>query len=246
MSITFEDIKKANESIVTPTIERKDKKTGKVKTKEYSEVNQRVKAFRMVYPNGFIETELEDFRTEMIRIEDYSSKEISSNVCRYKATVGYYENGVKIIIGIGSAEEKEQASMINRTSYIENCETSAVGRALGFAGFGIDTSICSADELNNALAAQAANEAKQQTAQATKAQNTSQTDISPTVAKISALRDTFTKCCKEISAKTGVTVKDVSLKICANVGVEKPKSESDYTALIAEAEKELKALESAA
>ena len=45
---TFEDIKKANETIATTNI----------KGKEYAEVNQRIKAFRMVYPEGSIITEL--------------------------------------------------------------------------------------------------------------------------------------------------------------------------------------------
>ncbi|MCI8486332.1 MAG: hypothetical protein HFJ20_04435 [Clostridia bacterium] len=30
---------------------------------------------------------------------------------------------------------------INKTSYIENCETSTVGQALGMEGYGIDTNI---------------------------------------------------------------------------------------------------------
>ncbi len=34
--------------------------------------------------------------------------------------------------------KKKEVSFINKTSYIENCETSAVGRALGMAGFGLD------------------------------------------------------------------------------------------------------------
>ena len=44
--------------------------------------------------------------------------------------------------------------MINKTSYIENCETSAVGRALGMCGIGIDTSIASYDEVATAIAQQ--------------------------------------------------------------------------------------------
>ena len=54
------------------------------------------------------------------------------------------------ILATGTAYEKENSSFINKTSYIENCETSAVGRALGFAGFGIDVAIRSAEEAANA------------------------------------------------------------------------------------------------
>lgn len=120
--ITFEDIKKANDTIATVDI----------KGKEYAEVNQRIKAFRMVYPEGTI-------NTEIISLEN--------SVCTMKATA---MNEGKIL-GTGFAQEKEGSTFINKTSYIENCETSAVGRALGMCGFGIDTSVCSAEELQNAL-----------------------------------------------------------------------------------------------
>lgn len=120
--ITFDDIKKANDTIATTDIKGKD----------YAEVNQRIKAFRMVYPEGTI-------NTEIISLEN--------GVCTMKATA---MNEGKIL-GTGFAQEKEGSTFINKTSYIENCETSAVGRALGMCGFGIDTSVCSAEELQNAL-----------------------------------------------------------------------------------------------
>ena len=125
---TFEDIKKANETIATTNI----------KGKEYAEVNQRIKAFRMVYPEGSIITEL---------------VELENGVCTIRAIVKNGEN----TLGTGFAQEKESSSYINKTSYIENCETSAVGRALGMCGFGIDTSVCSAEELQNALNNQSEN-----------------------------------------------------------------------------------------
>lgn len=133
MAITFEDLQRANHEI----------RTTNIKGKEYAEVNQRIKAFRMVYPEGAI-------YTEMISNKD--------GVCVFKATV--HANGDHVtnnLLGTGHAYEKESSSFINKTSYIENCETSAVGRALGMAGFGIDTSVCSAEELGNALAQQEAN-----------------------------------------------------------------------------------------
>jgi hypothetical protein len=45
-------------------------------------------------------------------------------------------------------------SLVNKTSYIENCETSAWGRALGNLGIGIDASIASAEEVITAIAQQ--------------------------------------------------------------------------------------------
>lgn len=129
-NITFEDIQRANNSLTT--IEFKDK--------QYTEVNQRIKAFRMLYPLGFI-------------ITDLISNE--NGVCIIKATVGFYnEKGEKHILGTGIAYEKEGSTFINKTSYIENCETSATGRALGMCGFGIDTSVASAEEVKTAVANQ--------------------------------------------------------------------------------------------
>lgn len=123
----FEDIARANESIRTTAI----------KGKEYAEVNQRIKAFRMCYPQGFILTEIDSLK---------------DGVCVMTARVGFYVNDKELVIlGEGHAYEKEGSSSINKTSFIENCETSAVGRALGMAGFGIDTSVASAEEVQNAI-----------------------------------------------------------------------------------------------
>lgn len=107
-----------------------------IKGKAYSEVAQRIKAFRMVYPQGVIET-------EMLSNEN--------GVCIFKAFVGYREGNELYKLATGTAYEKEDSSFINKTSYIENCETSAVGRALGMAGFGIDVSVASAEEVQNAI-----------------------------------------------------------------------------------------------
>ena len=111
-----------------------------IKGKEYAEVNQRIKAFRMVFPDGFI-------ITEMVSNEN--------GVCVFRAQAGYYlESGEVRTIGTGTAYEKEGSTFINKTSYIENAETSAVGRALGMCGFGIDVSVASAEEVQNAIANQ--------------------------------------------------------------------------------------------
>ena len=116
-------------------------KTTDIKGKEYAEVNQRIKAFRMVYPDGLIDTQM---------------LSNDNGVCIFKAQVGYYDeiDGSIKWLGVGHAYEKENSTFINKTSYIENCETSAVGRALGMAGFGIDVSVASAEEVANAIANQ--------------------------------------------------------------------------------------------
>lgn len=117
------DIAIANETI----------KTTDIKGKDYAEVNQRIKAFRMVYPQGTIQT-------QMISNEN--------GICIFQARI--YDE-LNRLLGTGTAYEKEDSSFINKTSYIENCETSAVGRALGMCGFGIDVSVASAEEVQNAI-----------------------------------------------------------------------------------------------
>lgn len=119
----WEEIQKANEAI----------KTTDIKGKDYAEVNQRIKAFRMVYPNGSITTEIVS---------------LADGVVTMKTTIKDNEGNV---LSTGYAYEKENSTFINKTSFIENCETSAVGRALGMCGFGIDTSVASAEEVRNAI-----------------------------------------------------------------------------------------------
>lgn len=135
----YDDLKRVNEEIgITKLV---NDKTGKV-IGDYVEVNERIKAFRKLYPEGCIET-------EMLSNEN--------GVCVFKASVyaRYSESFINgkeyFLIGTGHAYEKEGSTFINRTSYIENCETSAVGRALAMCGIGIDKSIASAEEVENAV-----------------------------------------------------------------------------------------------
>lgn len=111
-------------------------KTVNIKGKDYVMVNERIKAFKELYPDYAIVTEIEH---------------LGDGMCVIKAMVMDAEGNPK---ASGHAYEKEGSSPINKTSYIENCETSAVGRALGFMGIGIDTSICSAEELAIAISQQ--------------------------------------------------------------------------------------------
>jgi hypothetical protein len=66
----------------------------------------------------------------------------------FKATI---TDGQGRILGTGTAFELQAASFINNTSYIENCETSAVGRALSMCGIGIDDAVSSYEEVANAM-----------------------------------------------------------------------------------------------
>ena len=116
----------------------KQLKTTDVKGKPYVEVNQRIMGFRRLYHRGFI-------KTELIQMEN--------GTVTVMAKVGYYADVDfrEIVLATGLAQESQSSSFINKTSYVENCETSAVGRALGMLGIGIDTSIASAEEVENAI-----------------------------------------------------------------------------------------------
>lgn len=189
----FEDLKKANEQIQTTPIKGND----------YAAVAQRVKAFRMVYPDGFILTH---------EVCD------ENGVVKYKCEVGYYaEDGAKIVLATGSARESQNASYINKTSYIENCETSAVGRALGFAGFGIETSICSADELAGALE-------KQEQAEVT-------------IEELKVVLDEKVKVLMQLYQMSEARTKN---SLCNMAGIKAPSKAEDYKALIAKADEIIK------
>ena len=109
--------------------------------KDYAMVPERVTAFRKLFPEGFI-------TTEIVAME--------GPVVLMKAKAGYYrEDGSEVILATGMAREERGKGMVNSTSHIENAETSAVGRCLGFIGLGLNGGgICSAEELVNAITAQ--------------------------------------------------------------------------------------------
>jgi|TARA_Y100000296_G_scaffold46302_1_gene53107 hypothetical protein len=55
------------------------------------------------------------------------------------------------IVATGHAEELRQASRINKTSAVENCETSAIGRCLGIAGYDLAGQVATAEEVTHAI-----------------------------------------------------------------------------------------------
>lgn len=112
-------------------------KTTNIKGKQYVQVNERILYFRSEYPEWSILTEVVSITEDEV-------------MC--KATVLDPDGEVRFT---GHAHEEKQASYINKTSYVENCETSAVGRALGMMGIGIETSIATAEEVKQAVNTQA-------------------------------------------------------------------------------------------
>lgn len=102
--------------------------------KEYHTVAERVHAFRETAPDLTIETEIVRWEGDDVVV---------------KASIS--DNGK--LIATGLAHEVRGSTNINKTSHVENCETSAIGRAL--AAFGLaGTEYATADEVANAISQQ--------------------------------------------------------------------------------------------
>ncbi len=120
----------------------------KIHGKDYVLVNSRIKKFRTDKKyNGF------GFKTKKTVDEWFENTNkktgeiFQDHRVEFKCVI-YNEN--QIVVSTGHAQELQSSSFINNTSHIENCETSAIGRALGNLGIGIDSSVASAEEVQNA------------------------------------------------------------------------------------------------
>ena len=109
-------------------------KAVKIQGKDYVLVSDRVLFFNETYPKGCISTKIIEQTEKSITI---------------RATV-YPEGEGRKFTG-HSHEIDDGKNFINKTSLIENAETSAVGRALAMMGIGIVDSVASADEINKAV-----------------------------------------------------------------------------------------------
>ena len=94
--------------------------------RDYQTVALRIAQFRLAHPDWAIITEILDRDDTAVLI---------------RATIWDIDR----IVATGHAEEN-RARGINKTAAVENCETSAVGRALAMLGYG-GTEIASADEV---------------------------------------------------------------------------------------------------
>lgn len=100
---------------------------------DYVQVNERIEKFYEKYPEGSIQTEIIANENGVVIFKAYA-----------------YRDKEDTRPATGHAMEKEGSSYINKTSHIENCETSAVGRALAMLGFEIKKSVASREEVENA------------------------------------------------------------------------------------------------
>lgn len=110
-------------------------KSVNIKGKEYITVNE-----RLIY-----------FRSQAA----FKGWRIKEDVIELNEKEGVFKvsilNAENVVISSAHAQEYRDASYINKTSFLENGFTSALGRALGYLGIGIDVSIATADEMVNAL-----------------------------------------------------------------------------------------------
>lgn len=124
--ITYEDISRVNSEIEMIDLHGKD----------YAIVAERVTAFRKLYPEGFLKSQIVTITEKSVLI---------------KSCAGYYrEDGSEVVLSTGYAQETFGKG-VNATNPIENCETSSYGRCLGFLGIGSKADIASAEEVVNSI-----------------------------------------------------------------------------------------------
>lgn len=103
-----------------------------IKGKDYVLVKDRIIYFNEKYPNGAISTDL-------ISTPDADTVVMKAQVCP--------DTDKPQRIFTGYSQAKWGDGYINKTSALENCETSCVGRALAMMGIGVIDSIASVDEI---------------------------------------------------------------------------------------------------
>lgn len=116
-----------------------------IKGKRYATVDARVEFFREKFPTWSLETE-------------FPVLDLTKGICLCRVVVKN-EEGRIMADGYAHEWQSKPGSMVNKTSYIENAQTSAVGRALGFIGIGINgVGIATAEEVATAIAHQDTND----------------------------------------------------------------------------------------
>ena len=129
-------------------------KTINIKGKDYVPVDERLRVFHQDF-NGHIETEILDRDTCVDQLTGKQAERfiVVARVYPYSLEQDADERTRNIFFS-GSASELTTQGFINKTSALENCETSAVGRALGMLGIGIDYGVASAQEVQQAVKSQ--------------------------------------------------------------------------------------------
>lgn len=127
-AIEWKDIEKVNKDIKTIQIKRneKDDKGKWVETvKDYAPVNERIIAYRKLYPFGTLSSSI-NYTDKFVEVEAVVT-----------------DNKGKML---STAHARES---LGTQFSLEKAETSAIGRAIGMLGIGIQTSISTADDMQN-------------------------------------------------------------------------------------------------
>lgn len=187
-----------------------------IKGKEYAEVNQRILAFWSLFPDGRIAT-----------YKDYCDEQRCDFHCEVYRN---YED--ERPAATGHAFETRD-SYINKTSYVENCETSAIGRALGLLGIGATNAIASAEEVANAIEQQESAR-KNGTKQPVK-----KSDDSGVSAALKAAKAALATACANVAEATGEDIKDVKRRAANTDGFDENDPDS-YLRIASMIEAEIK------
>ena len=112
-----------------------------IKGKPYVQVNERVKHLRENYGD---KDDMFGIKTKVVKWNEEKNEIIIQ---------AWITDQTGRTVGSGIAHERQDDpnSFVNATSYVENCETSAIGRALAAFGIGIEDSYASANEVQDAI-----------------------------------------------------------------------------------------------
>jgi len=131
---------------------------------DYVPVAERLERFYEKFPDGRVITHIIEHNSEsgfvLMRAEVYRSPDDAQPAAT------------------GHAFEVRGESYVNKTSYIENCETGSVGRALALLGFEVKRGIASREELEKT--------SRMTTDKATRASNAAATPVSTPAATVAA------------------------------------------------------------
>ena len=129
--------------------------------------------------NGIIKIHNKEYKTVALRVTEFIASPqhegwaIETQLITAQSSDGVARSDEYIVMkatirdekdrsrGTGYAEEKRGSTNINKTSAVENCETSAIGRALSAIGFG-GTEYASANEVTDAIIQQTAMNASEE------------------------------------------------------------------------------------
>ena len=125
-----------------------------IKGKEYTTVPLRVEVFRSNLEKG----DLSETANMFTHLKILDSRVISKTYLAKNIDIHLNQDGKEIVtmesvMAVGTAEELRDSSMINKTSAVENAETSSVGRMLANLGLH-GGSYASHEEVESAIEAQ--------------------------------------------------------------------------------------------